>query len=300
MKVRAPGKILLAGAYAVLEGAPALVMAVDRYAVADGSLRAARPTPEVLAAMTSDEAPEVDAASLRSGDSKLGLGSSAAMLVASLGVRFAAGGADLRTPAVRDALFERARASHARVQNGGSGVDIAASVYGGALAYTLLPGHPPKREPLSLPRDVEIEVYWCGEPATTMRMRERVDALRIRDARLHARRLETVASASREMIDAARRDDSAGFVAGACRSANGLLALGKDADAPVVPPGLVPLVALAEREGFAFSPSGAGGGDVFVLIGIVGATSSLRSSARAAGLSVLPMRIDLDGVSLSS
>ena len=35
MRARAPGKLVLSGAYAVLEGAPALVAAVDRYAVAD-------------------------------------------------------------------------------------------------------------------------------------------------------------------------------------------------------------------------------------------------------------------------
>ena len=34
---RAPGKLVLTGAYAVLEGAPAIVVAVDRYAVADAS-----------------------------------------------------------------------------------------------------------------------------------------------------------------------------------------------------------------------------------------------------------------------
>ena len=33
MKARAPGKIVLTGAYAVLAGAPALVIAVDRHAV---------------------------------------------------------------------------------------------------------------------------------------------------------------------------------------------------------------------------------------------------------------------------
>ena len=35
MRARAPGKLVLSGAYSVLEGAPALVAAVDRYALAD-------------------------------------------------------------------------------------------------------------------------------------------------------------------------------------------------------------------------------------------------------------------------
>ncbi len=37
MIARAPGKIVISGAYAVREGAPAIVAAVDRYAVADGA-----------------------------------------------------------------------------------------------------------------------------------------------------------------------------------------------------------------------------------------------------------------------
>ncbi len=36
MIARSPGKLVLSGAYSVLEGAPALVAAVDRYVVADG------------------------------------------------------------------------------------------------------------------------------------------------------------------------------------------------------------------------------------------------------------------------
>jgi len=34
VRIIAPGKLVLTGAYAVLEGAPAIVVAVDRYAVA--------------------------------------------------------------------------------------------------------------------------------------------------------------------------------------------------------------------------------------------------------------------------
>jgi phosphomevalonate kinase len=41
MKARAPGKIVISGAYAVLEGAPSVVTAADRYVTADTP---ARPT----------------------------------------------------------------------------------------------------------------------------------------------------------------------------------------------------------------------------------------------------------------
>ncbi len=51
MKARAPGKIVLSGAYSVLEGAVALVAAVDRYAWADTERQPALVTAEVRQAM---------------------------------------------------------------------------------------------------------------------------------------------------------------------------------------------------------------------------------------------------------
>jgi len=69
VNVIAPGKLVLTGAYAVLEGAPAIVAAVDRYAVVD-----------------TQSPGKVDVRSLHDeAGQKLGLGSSAASLVASFG-----------------------------------------------------------------------------------------------------------------------------------------------------------------------------------------------------------------------
>ena len=61
MRARAPGKLVLSGAYAVLEGAPALVAAVDRYVVADTARAAELVTPEVRAAIGDAAAPWFDA-----------------------------------------------------------------------------------------------------------------------------------------------------------------------------------------------------------------------------------------------
>jgi phosphomevalonate kinase len=123
VKVVAPGKLLLFGAYAVLEGAPAIVVAVDRCAVADGERIAASPSREVQAAFGATPAPEVDATALYEDGAKLGLGSSAAVLVASLGVRAAKRGEDLASSEVRSAIFRIAREAHAVAQGGGSGVE---------------------------------------------------------------------------------------------------------------------------------------------------------------------------------
>jgi phosphomevalonate kinase len=84
VRARAPGKVVISGAYAVLDGAPAIVSAVSRYAVADSARSAERETPEVRAALGDRPAPWFDAGELFARGEKLGLGASAAILVAAL------------------------------------------------------------------------------------------------------------------------------------------------------------------------------------------------------------------------
>jgi phosphomevalonate kinase len=79
MRAAAPGKLVVTGAYAVLEGAPAIVFAVDRLAIADTATTTDRPTAEVRAALGDRPAPSFDASALENQGTKLGLGSSAAV-----------------------------------------------------------------------------------------------------------------------------------------------------------------------------------------------------------------------------
>ena len=297
MRVVAPGKLLLAGAYAVLEGAPALVVAIDRYAVADSAVRGAAPTPEMLAAMTAEEAPAVDATALRDGPHKLGLGSSAAILVAALGALAARAGKDLAEPSVRHALLGDARRAHAAVQSGGSGVDVAASVYGGALEYAMgSAASGASVRPLDLPNGVVLDVFWSGTPATTSDMRARIDAFQAKDAKAHRRRIDAVAAASWDAIAAARAGDASRFIEAVREGGRSLVALGSAADAPIVPHTALPLAPLAEADGGAFVPSGAGGGDVFVHVGPRMASPSFVASAALAGMRRISMNKDPLGV----
>lgn len=268
MRARAPGKLVLTGAYAVLEGAPAIVVAIDRYAIADASRIDPNPSPEVRQAMR--EAPAVDASAFfdKKGN-KLGLGSSAAVLVAAIAAREAA--------IDRAAIFERARAAHARAQGGGSGVDVAASTFGGALCYRM--GAAPEK--VTLP--VRFRAYFSGASARTSDL-----VARVRAARADLGALAEAAEA------AARATDARGFVEAAVRTERALEALGRAADLPIVPPAFAELARLAEQEGAAFLPSGAGGGDVGVWLG---AHEPSAEFARAASrLERLDLSIDPDGV----
>lgn len=275
MKVVAPGKLVLTGAYAVLEGAPAIVAAVDRYAVTDGS-----------------EPDNVDVHALQDGEGrKLGLGSSAASMVVSRAARAAARGEDLRQADVRARIFEDVRAEHARSQGGGSGVDVAASVHGGVLHYRLDGGAVRVRS-VELPASVTLLAFWSGTSARTSDLRARVDAHGARHPRALAA-LRRLADRAAGAVDAA---DAVSFVRTAAAYGLALEALGRAADAPIVPPSFAELGAIASRDGAAFLPSGAGGGDVAVWLGDGPVSPELIARAEALAIRLLPLGIDRGGV----
>jgi phosphomevalonate kinase len=292
VKVQAPGKLMLFGAYAVLEGAPAVVVAVDRYAVADTSRVAAEPSREVRAAFGSEPAPEVDTSALYEGGAKLGLGSSAAVLVASLGARAATKGEDLASEATRRAIFTQARQAHAAAQGGGSGVDVAASTFGGALAYVAKPEV--EVTPITLPTGVSVVAFWSGTSARTSDLVAQVSSLRARDARTYGHAIDAIADASRAALAGLASIDA--FLSAASATSRALATLGRAADAPIVPPAFAELGELAARDGGAFFPSGAGGGDVAVWIAATPPSKPLLERCTALGMRRLDLGMDSAGV----
>jgi phosphomevalonate kinase len=291
MKAFAPGKLVVTGAYAVLEGAPAIVVATSRGAWADGARAALTATPEVRAAIGDVTAPHFDASSMFVGARKLGLGASAAILVASLAVREAEKGTDLSSPMVRDALFARARAAHAEAQSGGSGVDVAASVYGGVLRYTLS-----SRSPVRLPEKTRLSVFACATSARTAELRSQVTALAQSNASLHVACMSELAAIAADASAAIERGDHDAFVAAVARTLRGLARLGAASGAPIVPPGFDVLADLAAKEDAALCVAGAGGGDVAAFVGREAPSSNFIGRAHAFGLFPLDLEIDEKGV----
>jgi phosphomevalonate kinase len=295
MMVIAPGKLVLTGAYAVLDGAPAIVAAVDRYAIADTSRRAAEPAAEVRAAFGARPAPEVDVRMFYGeAGTKLGLGSSAAALVASLAGCALDRGEDLADAAVRDTLFRAARQAHAQAQGGGSGVDVAASVYGGVQRYAIAPTGA-SVEPVPWPREIVLEAYFSGASVRTSDLLALVRAARLRRPGEFVALDAALGATARAAADAIRASGSL-FVESARAFGSLLSELGGLADAPIVPRSCAEIATLAAREGAAFLPSGAGGGDVAVWIGVAPPSGRVAARALALGFVPLGIRIDRGGV----
>lgn len=291
MRAAAPGKLVLSGAYAVLDGAPAIVAAVDRWVVADTSRAAEFVTPELEAALAGRPAPWFDASALRDDERKLGLGSSAAIVVACLAALALERSPDLDDRALADAVLSPALDAHRRAQQGGSGIDVAASARGGVLIATRAEGLTLRAT--ALPPGLVIETWTSGQPASTPALVGRVDALPPAERKaLLAPQADAAALAAR----AVDTGDAHAFVDALDRQHAALAALGAAAGAPIVTPAVAELRTLARREGATVLPSGAGGGDVALFVGRAPPSAALSARARALSHQALSLRLGARGV----
>lgn len=264
----APGKVVLTGEYAVLSGAPAIAMAVNRRAlvrfepgppglrcagvVADGDTSL---FDSVAATVGEDIADRgafwLDTSGFLSADDggKLGIGSSAALTVALVGAAAPiAGRSDGR---------ELAFAAHEHLQDGkGSGVDIATSLAGGLVEYR----RPDRRcSRLLWPENLVMALIWTGVSTSTDSMLGKLDLDNVDFAYLSA--------AAEEAADAWRSADAAGVVSA---TGNYMAALGEfdqGHELGITGGGHDRLLAEASSRPVAYKPCGAGGGDIGVVLG---------------------------------
>lgn len=291
----APGKAVLSGAYAVLHGAPALVLAVDRWALADTSRPAERRTPELDAALAGEAPPWFDARALRDGQYKLGLGSSAAILVACLAARELDRSGPLPDHELCQRVLDPAIAAHRAAQGGGSGIDVATSALGGVVAAVRHGPHL-RAERVALPPRTHVTLWFTGGAASTPDLVARVAELGRRDPARHATligALSEAAGAARRAVTEQRLDD---LVSALHAQRRGLHALGLASGAPIVGEDVNELADLAAASGQALLPSGAGGGDIVISVGSGPPRPELVARATALGFRDLGVALAARGV----
>lgn len=284
--LRAPGKAVVLGEYAVLDGAPALVAAIDI-----GVTCTITPAPSVCTSSVVGDTRFVDAALAQAGappahyafglwrppsiPGKPGLGGSAAATVVAV-----AASLDLDAPWDREAIRRVATRVHRAVQGSGSGIDVAASCHGGLLRFA---GHehPPRAVQ---PPPGELRLIWSGTSAQTGPRVERYRAWRTRRAFVDAM-TQTLSAFSTEPVRAMREQWSL------------LTAMAADADLPYRTPALDRIVALAQEAHGAAKPSGAGGGDIAIAwLPDPELASVFDDRCEAEGFPILRASIDPHGV----
>ncbi len=286
----APGKAVLCGEYAVLDGAPAICMALDRRARAvlsdiDGDIS------RVTASAYTDDTGRFESvegnihwhagqtvfgvvdAVWRAADvlekravlidldtseftdlqsrRKIGIGSSAALTVALCSAL--QGSADAAT------IMAIAQRAHADLQGGaGSGADIACSLRGGLIDYRM---EGASVTTLNWPNGLLYRLIWTGVSASTRDKLSRLDNAVSKPSRVR------LVSASETMASAWQSDDAERIISQYEEYTEHLRQFSVDHGLGIFDAGHDELWAAANDAQLTYKPCGAGGGDVGIVFG---------------------------------
>ncbi len=268
--VLAPGKAMLIGEYAVLEGEPAVVAAVNVYARAslgDGApsspfIEAAiRETRQELSelgrALDGPSVPVVDTSAFSQGGRKLGVGSSAAATVAAVGALLDAAGFDLKDEKIRSRAYAAAKRAHDAAQGtAGSGADLWAAVHG---KLRVMGPYDTAVEARPLP--VQLRFVATSTSVSTGKLLARYR--QVHDEAQAA--IAELAIAARGFLMAWQRGDVSALLAAIERANTGYARLGETLGEKLLTDEHLRIAEVARRVGGAAKPSGAGGGDLAVV-----------------------------------
>lgn len=328
-RATAPGKLILVGEYAALEGATAISAAVDRFAVAEvcsvperGELRITNTggrysfnysdghidwhtDPGIygdvlisaLGVLAEDGAQPLDLPPIvielcTRQFYSVSSGESQKIGIGSSAALTVAAVAALSACMGQTPTLKGCLAAHRLLQHGtGSGVDIATSWYGGVIAVRP-DAVAPSVESLRWPRGFHLRPVWSGNAASTPAMLARLDTFRQRSTKNYAAlmtRMSECALSVQAPWQSEKPDD-------VCRSllqyAELLHALDDAAGIGIWSDGHRRLARLAQKLGVGYKPSGAGGGD----FGLAFSTDAdrLDGFARQANDSVVRQPVELN------
>jgi phosphomevalonate kinase len=235
---------------------------------------------------------EVDSSAFFAGPLKLGLGSSAAALVAFAGASLTAAGA--AGPPDLAALID----CHRAFQGGaGSGIDVAAALTGGIVRFRLSGDREAHIGSVRLPKSVGFAGIFAGGSASTPglvgRYRQWADSGSAQAIAL-CKRLIAVAEGG---CAAVNDGDGMAFVAAIEEYGRCLQELGHAMGVDLVTSAHRQIGDLAAEMGLAYKVSGAGGGDVGIACGLdEDALRVFSDRASNSGFHVVPLNIDEQGL----
>ena len=230
---------------------------------------------------------------MRTRGRKLGLGSSAAAVVAALGARrLADSPGSALDAALQATICQLAYEAHKKAQGGGSGVDVVAAAFGGLRVCVAQPDGPPRHEELSLSGALQIEVWACPDSASTAALLGPVRALRRDDPT----RYEGLVAAAIEGAGLCAGGGGAmSFLEGARLQREAMVELGDAVGAPILPRYLRELHKLTTPHAVVMQ-AGAGGGDVALHLGLGPSTLGFRNEAEKRGLWRLDLSLGARGL----
>ena len=234
-------------------------------------------------------------------ENKYGFGSSAAMTVAFIQALLKS--VNLLGDYNKHDFFQLAFRIHRKAQgNLGSGIDVAASIYGNVLTYQLkeekgvLTGY---GQPVECWDDLFVVPIWVGHSTSTRKMVRSVDALKESSPRIFNQIMNALIQCSENGCESYMQKDKTAFYE-AIREFNKILSyLGKQSNTPIISDVHRKLIDLISDSDVVYKPSGAGGGDIGVAFcDSMNAVKKIKRLINQTDFQVLDFDITNEGVSV--
>ena len=250
---------------------------------------------------------------------KIGFGSSAASVVATIAGILALHGWDIKNRKVKDIIYKLSAVAHYFAQGRiGSGFDIAASTYGGVFVYKRFdsewlikqfeegksireivslewPGLGIER--LNIPEGFELLVGWTGESASTTFMIKKLNEWTRKYSEEKERIYKQIAELVKNLIEAWKTGKKERILELIRKNEDYLRELGEKSGIPIETPELRKLSEIANKNGGAGKLSGAGGGDCGIAVVFDSEISEkIKKEWEENGIQVLDVSLDLNGV----
>jgi len=229
---------------------------------------------------------------------KLGLGSSAALTVALVASLLASSG---QIPADKEQVFQMALEAHRAAQgNVGSGIDIAASVYGAILSYRINPGAEnlnPRIEQFTIPRNLFMLPVWVGKASSTSQFVKLFNDFKLNNKKKFSLIVDEMKAVADAGSLAFQQQKVTEFLESIHQYNLLMQRLGEEIGAPIVTDEHLKMANLAAEMGVVYKPSGAGGGDIGICFADSKTTfPDLKNKIKKAGFEPLDLTFEPNGL----
>jgi phosphomevalonate kinase len=250
---------------------------------------------------------------------KVGFGSSAASVVATIAGIMALNGEDISDREAKDRIYKLSAIAHYFVQGKvGSAFDVAASTYGGVFIYMrfdpkwllgkLEAGENLKDvvdqewpafgvEELEIPEGFNLSIGWTKESASTSAMVKQLNRWAESNHDEYKRLYDQIAGLVKELVPAWKGKDKDKILGLLKRNEDFLRELGQESGVNIETADLRRLSDIANKNGAAGKLSGAGGGDCGIAVSFSKEVADrVRKEWGKSGLYIIDATIDYDGV----
>ncbi len=328
----APGKIVLCGEYAVLDGAPAICMAIDKraraeVAHADADVQTVRTSGYVEGEWKflimvdgsfewlGDEPPAGSLDLLNEVRNTMGINGNfdirmdtAELLDPVSGSKLGLGSSAALTVALVTAFSDvtnraglaatDAAEAHRRLQHGrGSGVDVAASLAGGVIEYRMRDSG--AGQPVTWPAGLEYALLWSGRPVSTSEKLTKLDEAR--SGRQSGTSVARLCEASESAAACWSAGETIELLEALHRYTDALMEFDVDHDLGIFDAGHHELADAAVKRELVYKPCGAGGGDIGVVFATdKAAVAKFTNLAGESGYRLLDISLEASGAILEN